>query len=347
MSPIAPVVAALSAEVAALTARLGRRVDVEGLGVTDRAGQLALGPPGRLISPNRACRLFRAADGWMALNLARQEDRDLIPAWLGCEFGSDPWETISTHAGDQACLDLVERAALLGLPAAIVGETTPSSLAAPRRPMAPGGRRPDRAVRVVDLSALWAGPMCGAILAAMGAEVTRIDSVRRPDPMSGSTPEFFRRLNGAKRFLPLDLPAREGRERLRDEILAADVLVTGFRPRALPGLGLDVDRIFAANPALVWVAITGHGWAGPGAERVGFGDDAAAAGGLVRWTAGGEPRFLGDALADPVTGLVAAIGALESLAEGGGELVDAALARCAAGAASQLGLRPIPEIGAR
>lgn len=345
MSPLAPVLAAQSAEVARLTARLGRRVDVESLGITDRTGQLALGPPGGLVSPNGACRLFRATDGWMALNLAREEDRDLVPAWLGCEFAADPWAAISIHVGGLACADLVERAALLGLPAAAVGEALPSSLAAPRRTMAPGGRRPDRPVRVVDLSALWAGPMCGAILAAMGAEVTRIDSVRRPDPTSGSIPEFFRRLNGAKRPLPLDLSAPEGRDRLWDEILAADVLITGFRPRALPGLGLDVDRIFAANPGLVWVAITGHGWTGAGAERVAFGDDAAAAGGLARWTADGEPRFMGDALADPVTGLAAAIGALESLSEGGGRLVDAALAKCAAGAASQLGMRPTSARG--
>jgi crotonobetainyl-CoA:carnitine CoA-transferase CaiB-like acyl-CoA transferase len=71
---------------------------------------------------------------------------------------------------------------------------------------------------------------------------------------------------------------------------------------------------------------------------VAFGDDAAAAGGLVRWTAAGEPEFLGDALADPLTGLAAAAGALQALAEGGGVIVDAALARTAAGAAAELGL---------
>ena len=65
-----------------------------------------------------------------------------------------------------------------------------------------------------------------------------------------------------------------------------------------------------------------------------FGDDAAAAGGLVRWTPSGAPRFLGDALADPITGLAAALGALKGLDEGGGVLVDVALARLAAGAAT-------------
>ncbi len=92
--------------------------------------------------------------------------------------------------------------------------------------------------------------------------------------------------------------------------------------------------MFAANPSLVWVAITGYGWTGEAGGRVGFGDDTAAAGGLVRWTARGEPRFAGDALSDPVTGLAAALGALQGLAGGGGVLVDAAMANAAAGAAA-------------
>ena len=96
--------------------------------------------------------------------------------------------------------------------------------------------------------------------------------------------------------------------------------------------------LFAERPGLVWVAISGYGWTGEAADRVAFGDDAAAAGGLVHWTPDGPPNFLGDALADPLTGLAAASGALQALAQGGGVIVDAALARIAAGAAAQLGL---------
>ena len=96
----------------------------------------------------------------------------------------------------------------------------------------------------------------------------------------------------------------------------------------------QVINAFQANPALTWVAITGYGWTGAAASRVAFGDDAAAAGGLVRWTKSGAPRFLGDALADPVTGLAAAIGALKGLASGGGVLVDVSLAGSAACAAA-------------
>ena len=334
MSPIAPALAILEAEVAALTARAGRRVQAGDLGVLDRAGHVALGPPG-LISPNRACRLFRAADGWMALNLAREEDRELIPAWLGCDFGADPWDAVAAHARRQTCAALVESATLLGLPAGAVGEAANAEAEAPRRRMAPGvTSRRSGPPRVVDLSALWAGPMCGAILAAMGAVVTRIESARRPDPTRTTTPQFYRRLNDGKTHLSLDPTQPSDRTRLLDAVLAADVVITGARPRGLASLGLDPQQVFAANPGLVWVAVSGYGFTGPAAERVAFGDDAAAAGGLVRWTPGGAPRFLGDALADPVTGLAAAIGALRGLDEGGGVLIDVALARSAGTAAT-------------
>ena len=183
--------------------------------------------------------------------------------------------------------------------------------------------------------------MCGAILAAMGATVSKIESTRRPDPTRISTPEFFQRLNSAKRGIGLDLSAEDGQSALRLAMSTADVVITSARPRAFAGLGLDPDQIFGLNPGLVWVAITGYGWTGDAALRVAFGDDAAAAGGLVRWTAGGAPRFLGDALADPVTGLVAALGALRGLEAGGGVLVDVSLGRSAAGAATVCQLRRI------
>jgi hypothetical protein len=340
MSVIAPVLAALGAEVGDLTARLGRRVDVAGLRVTDRSGQLPLAAPG-LRSPNGACRLVRAADGWIAVNLAREEDRELVPAWLGCDFGVEPWAAIEDLARRRDRRALLADAGLLGLPVAGVGEIVADGLETPQLVVTAGrAARARKQLKVVDLSALWAGPLCGAILAGMGASVTKVESVRRPDPTRTATPDFFRRLNGDKAELRLDLTQADGQARLRAEIQSADVLITGARPRALASLGLSRDAIFTANPGLVWVAITGYGWTGEAASRVGFGDDAAAAGGLVRWTAAGAPRFLGDALSDPVTGLAAAVGALKGLLGNGGVLVDAALARCAAGAAAACGLAP-------
>jgi crotonobetainyl-CoA:carnitine CoA-transferase CaiB-like acyl-CoA transferase len=118
-------------------------------------------------------------------------------------------------------------------------------------------------------------------------------------------------------------------------LLAADIVITGARPRAFASLGFDPDEIIAGGAT--WVAISGYGWAQ--GHRVAFGDDAAAAGGLVRWSEAEEPRFLGDALADPVTGLAAAQGALDGLLSGQAVFVDAGLAPCAATAAARMGLR--------
>jgi len=339
VSLIAPALAQLSADIARLTAELGRRIDVATLGATDRRGQLKLHAPGR-FSANRACGLFRAADGWIAVNLARDEDRELIPAWLGSDPDADPWSALAREARQRTAADLIEGAILLGLPAGRVGEAQADRLAPPALRMGePRGSSRQTPLRVVDLSALWAGPLCGAVLAEMGAEVTKIESVGRPDPTRVSMPDFFRRLNGRKSELRLDFASADHRARLHDAFVAADVVITSARRRAFAGLGIEPAKVCAANPSLVWVAITGYGWSGAAGERVGFGDDTAAAGGLVRRTAKGEPRFAGDALSDPVTGLAAALGALQGVAAGGGVLVDAAMAQCAAAAASMAGAR--------
>jgi crotonobetainyl-CoA:carnitine CoA-transferase CaiB-like acyl-CoA transferase len=338
-SPIASAVAELSATFAALSAELGARVEATGLGVLDRTGQLPLAEPGQ-VSPNGACRLLRAADGWMAVNLARPEDRELLPAWVGGELPAGDLEALAAAVARQPSDELVAQAALLGLPAARVGEVSaPSPDARLHRIGQPlAGARRIRGLKVLDLTALWAGPMCGALLAAAGAEVTRVESLSRPDPTRHATPEFFRRLNGMKAEVALDLATAGGRAGLARAAAAADVVISSARPRGLSSLGLSPEAFLRQKPGAVWVAISGYGIIGPQSGRVAFGDDAAAAGGLVRWTRAGEPRFLGDALADPLTGLAAAAGALQALRRGGAALVDAALARCAAGAAAMSAL---------
>lgn len=338
MSPVAGPLAKLAAQIGDLSESLGQRVVLDLPALTDRAGQLPLDPPG-LASPNGACRLVRAADGWIAVNLARADDAALLPAWLDCEPTETPWPAIEAAAASRTWSDLVAGGRQLGLPVGGVGEVLATTTAAP---VLPRGRatttRQSAALSVVDLSTLWAGPLCGAVLAALGAAVTKVESLRRPDPSRGATPEFFRRLNGAKADLALDFADPGERARLKDMILAAEVVITSARPRAFEQLGLAPDELFAERPDLTWVAISGYGWTGEEADRVAFGDDAAAAGGLVRWTPSGEPHFLGDALADPLTGLAAAVGALQALGQGGGVIVDAALAYTAAGAAAELGL---------
>jgi hypothetical protein len=330
----------LAAEIdAGARAVAGRGVAVHPQVLTERARLLGLPAPGE-HSANGSCRMVRAADGWLAVNLPRESDLEAVPAWIGCDLEADPWTAIREAARAEAAERLVEDAQRLGMPVARVGAVKAATPAAPLLRLAPGGPRRREPLRVVDLSSLWAGPLCGGLLAEAGAEVLKIESAGRPDTLAVSSPAFFTRLNGAKTCLALDFTAPADLARLGSEVARADVLITSARPRAFPQLGLAPEQVFRRNPRLVWVAITGYGWAGPLSDRVAFGDDAAAAGGLVEGT-GEAPRFLGDALADPFTGLAAAAAAFRALEQGGGLLADVAMARTAAGVAAGLNERAL------
>lgn len=302
-------------------------IDADSAIVRDLPG---LAPPGA-ISPNGQCRLLHAADGWIAVNLAREDDRAAVPAWLACAIDGDDWRQIAQATAERSVSDLIDQAVLLHMPVAAVGESQPALPVLRERCQHEPTVRPS----VVDLSALWAGPFCAGLLAEAGADVIKIDSPSRPDPTPVTTPLLHARLNGRKRAMQ----AEPGDPAVHTMIATADVLVTSGRPHALARIGIDEGRLFAANPRLLWVAITAHGWTGEGAIRVGFGDDCAAAGGLVQWH-DGTPAFIGDALADPLTGMSAARVALEALAEGRAGLIDAALAPTAAHYAGVMGLRP-------
>ncbi|MBA3940680.1 MAG: CoA transferase [Sphingopyxis sp.] len=288
-----------------------------------RADDLALGEPG-LWSPNRHCRLVECRDGWIAVSLARNDDRDLVPAWTGAAFSDDPWDAVIAAAARRSAADMTMAGIALHLPVALIGEAAPLQQSVLR-----GGAAADGAV--IDLSALWAGPYCAALLAEAGHAVTKVESPARPDPTPRHTPALDARLNGGKRRIRLD----PGSPELLDLIGEARVLVTSARPHALARLGLDEARLFARNPELLWVAITAHGWRGDAAMRVGFGDDCAAAGGLIQREED-APRFMGDALADPLTGLLAATLALEALAAGRRGVLDVSLAGSAATFAAEI-----------
>jgi len=273
-----------------------------------------LSPPGRR-SANGSCGLLATCDSWVAVNLARPEDVELVPALTGRD--GDPWDALAAAARECTAAELVTRGVELQLPVAELGEAKPAALSS--------GSGEASGLRVLDLSALWAGPLCAGLLARAGARVTRIENVARPDPTPLSSPRLDRWLNGAKTPLQLDLSTTDDRAKLRGLVAAAHVVVTNARPRALAGLGLD-DDLLTARPELIWAAVTAHGWT---ADRVGFGDDCAVAGQLVGWE-GGAPRFVGDALADPLTGLEGALAVLERIGEGRGGRIDLAMARVAA-----------------
>lgn len=317
-------------DIARVSSRLGRRVCVDTVRVVDRSDAMTLATPGEW-SANRSCRLLATADGWIAVSLPRASDVELLLAWIGVEINAEPWRAIEAAVRTRSRGDLLAQAHLLGLAVASVGEIETTATAVTVHAMADPPRRALPAhFTVIDLSSLWAGPLCGGILASMGASVLKLETRTRPDAIRTTSPRLFDRLNGQKSHATVDLEDPIRLHQLREQIASADVLITSARARAFDQIGLAPHIVFDANPRLVWVAITGYGWSGPGASRIGFGDDTAAAGGLLRWTCGGQPRFLGDALADPLTGLAAAAATLAALEQGGGQMVDAALARTAA-----------------
>jgi hypothetical protein len=283
----------------------------------ERGSEINLTPAG-LRSPNGHCRLIRTSDAWIAVSLARQEDIELVPAWTGTALDAEPWESIIAAAAKRTAQNIVAAAVELHLPAARVGEA--AVLSSSR--LSDGGAKTGA---ILDFSALWAGPYCGGLLAEAGHRVIKIESPDRPDPTAQHLPRFDARLNGQKERRRMALDA----DLLLPRIDNARAIITSARPHALARLGLDEDRVFARNPGLLWIAITAHGWRGDAAMRVGFGDDCAAAGGLLQWDDGG-PKFIGDALADPLTGMTAATLALEALEAGNAGLLDVSLARTAA-----------------
>jgi len=304
---------------------------------------------GHAISANRSCRLLRCADGLVAVNLPRPDDLDLLPAWFSGELPDDadlegaavPWISIAMALLSRRSDEVVRLGQELGLAVAVVAED-PYSHLDPQlmarntldatRPFvcsAAGPASAPRALRglvVVDLSSLWAGPLCSRLLAEAGARVIKVESTNRPDGARVGDPELFARLHAGKEFVAVPFEAGERGEQLRELLESADVIIEGSRPRALERLGIDPMAVLEARPGKVWLSITAYGRTGPWRNRVGFGDDTAAAAGLVERSSSGEPGFVGDAIADPLTGVLAAALIADAVGRGGGGvLIDLAL----------------------
>lgn len=307
----------------AVGVRAGIGVDAQEL-LGGRAVLLGLGRAGR-ISAGGATRMLAARDGWCALTLSRSEDVDAVPALIESDgIGDDPWPAIETWAGGVGAAALAARARLLGLPVGVLGETAPGESVVRRT--GPGAASGALAgLLIADLSAMWAGPLCGALLARAGATVVKVESAARPDGTRSGSAGFFDWMNGEKLSYEADFAYPEGLRRL---LAVADVVIESSRPAALPRRGLGPEG-GPARDGRIWLRITGHGATGEPAGWVAFGDDAAVSGGLVSGTAA-APEFCGDAIADPLTGLHAAAAVLDSHARGGGELIDVSMAAVAA-----------------
>lgn len=321
--------------------------------LVDRAAIAGLSRAGATSCGGRTA-LLQTADGWIGVALSRSEDVASLPAWLGDDSLADALgggavsspspagselhdtarllETVAGLVRHRETGPLISQAMLLGMPVAGLGSITappdgwPGAVTTTH--LGRGAGRVEEGFLVADVSALWAGPLCGSLLRAAGGRVIKVESCSRPDGARSGPPAFFDLLNGGKESLALDFSCAYDRVLLRRLLKAADVVVESSRPRALEHLGIDAGTLITEAPK-VWVSITGYGRVQPGGSWVAFGDDAAVAGGLVVWDAAG-PCFCGDAIADPLSGLVATAAALGSLSRGDAVLLDVAMARTAA-----------------
>jgi hypothetical protein len=265
--------------------------------------------------------LLAARDGWCAITLSRPDDVAAVPALLQVdEAPADPWSALQHWAATHPVSAVTEGADLLDIPAAGLGE---AAAAAPqvRRMGSRAHPRGWAGLLVVDLSSMWAGPLCGQLLARAGATVVKVESPRRPDGTRHGDRAFFDWINGEKLSYCLDFDAET--EELRELLAVADIVIEGSRPAGLARRRLGPDHV-APRPGRIWLRINGYD-----DHRPAFGDDAAVGGGLVGAAVDG-PVFCGDAIADPLTGLDATLAVAESLGRGGGELIHVSMAAVAA-----------------
>ena len=290
-----------------------------------KSGSIVLGERARLrktIRNGRWCaggygQLVDTADGRVALNLVREDDWGLIPAWL--EDYVENWDGIVAKVATLKTAFLVERAAELGLAVAKEG--------LPKRPKkwfdiqsyekAAIRKKP----LIVDLSGLWAGPLASSLLMRIGADVIKVEGPNRPDGMRLGHPGFYKLINAGKACVALDFKDAEDLDALKTLLSTADIVIEASRPRAFQQLGILAEEFVVKKPGMVWARLTAYG---QGENRIGFGDDIAISAGAsaIMNSAHGEPCFVGDALADPVNGLHLALAIWAKYNQGGGAVID-------------------------
>lgn len=194
--------------------------------------------------------------------------------------------------------------ATVGLP---LLELTAGEAEAPALP--PAGPLPCSGLRVLDLTRVIAGPVGTRMLAALGAEVLRIDAPQLPELELAVLDGMV-----GKRSASLDLRTAAGRETLAQLLAGADLLVQGYRPGALDAFGLDQRTLAERHPQLVTVRLSAWGHCGPWAARRGFDSLVQAACGIaLACGAGGEPGALPVQALDHATGYLIAASALRGL----------------------------------
>ena len=201
--------------------------------------------------------------------------------------------------------------------------------------------KPLEGVRILDLSALLAGPYGSMVLADLGADVIKIEAPGRGDLVRtmpphyvGETSAYFIALNRNKRGVSLNLKDEEGYRVFRELVRRSDVVYDNYRPGVLERLGADYGTLRRANPRIISASVTGYGRAGPQKDKPALNLIIQGRGGIMSFTGepGRPPVRLGAPMGDIGGGLFAAHGILAALYRrertGVGQKVDVSLLDC-------------------
>ncbi len=226
----------------------------------------------------------------------------------------------------------------------------------PPRPIRPGSAAdvlPLSDIRIADFTAFWAGPVATQLLGALGADVVKIEGVRRPDGLrfaGGRPPTWdqwwewgpvFLCSNNNNRGITAELGTEAGRSIALELIAASDLVVENFSPRVMENFCLDWDAVRSANPRAVLVRMPAFGLDGPWRDRVGFAQTMEQATGMA-WTTGHAdgPPVIPRGVCDPIAGVHAAFAAIAALAvrdrTGEGIQVEAAMVESALNVSAEL-----------
>lgn len=194
-------------------------------------------------------------------------------------------------------------------------------------------------MRVIELAHIMAGPVCGLMLADLGADVIKVekadggDDTRSfiPPDINGEAAAFLM-MNRNKRGIALDLKSETGKQVLKRLVKDADVLIENYRRDTMHRLGLGYDTLRQINPGLIYCEISGFGRTGPYRDRGGFDLIAQGMSGLMDITGEGPERApvkVGAPVSDITAGILGAMGCLAAYVHkqktGEGQKVDTSL----------------------
>jgi crotonobetainyl-CoA:carnitine CoA-transferase CaiB-like acyl-CoA transferase len=205
----------------------------------------------------------------------------------------------------------------------------------------PSSARPGplQGIRVLDFTAMLAGPHCARLMADLGAEVIKIegldgDLIRARPPLRDGNSTYFGALNCGKKSLSIDLKSKDAKAIIHELARLSDVVLENFRPGVMARLGFDYAALSRHNPKLVYCSISGYGQSGPGATRAAYAPIIHAASGydsanLTYQTGQDTPASTGIFIADILSGAYA-FGAIQAALvhrarTGQGQAIDVSL----------------------